>query len=94
MTAVGWTLGGKAWPHLMQIVRSAKLKTLHDGQRTGLGLGGLHPPQYGLHDQHIDRFLGLEESRPSTLKGMLHPLILRTKQLSFLSNREYPKNGA
>jgi len=51
-------------PHRMQFVRSGKLKTLHDGQRTGLGLGGLHPPQYGLHDQHIVRSPGPEESRP------------------------------
>jgi hypothetical protein len=70
MTGIGWTFGGKAWPHLTQLVRSAKLKTLQDGQRMGLGLGGLHPPQYGLHDQHIDCFLGLGELRPSKLEEM------------------------
>ena len=89
MTGVGRGIGGKVWPHLTQLVRPAKLKTLQDGQRTGLGLGGLHPPQYGLHDQHIccSRRQGITASPRS--RESLHTFIQWAKQTSFLTKKRH-----
>jgi len=52
---VGRFIGsGKTAPQFLHLLlASRKLNELHTRHFTGLSFGGLHPPQYGLQDQHM-----------------------------------------
>jgi hypothetical protein len=52
-TGSGFGSSGSMVPHLLHFNSSGKQYDLHFGHLIGFGFGGLQPPQYGLHDQHI-----------------------------------------